>query len=115
MCLLLVINCASAQQAHSLQPLTPADYLQKSKRQKTGAWLLTGTGAAILFITVGHNALAGLGPNMPSFPIVGVLLGSGSIVGGISLFKASARNRRKAMDVSVELIAMTKILPPQNR
>jgi hypothetical protein len=111
-CLLLVINCAFGQQSDSLPSFTRADYLQKSKKQKTGAWLLVGAGGVILFGTLVSTGLASISNNAPSFPFVPVLLGSASIVGSISLFKASARNRRKAMDVSVELI-MQRATPVQ--
>ncbi len=40
----------------------------------------------------------------PSFPIAPVTVGSACIVSSISLFKAAARNKKKAMNVSASLI-----------
>jgi zinc transporter ZupT len=102
--LLLIITNISAQQTDSLPTLTRGDYLKKSKKQKTGAWLLAGTGGVILLGTLVSSGVASISNSPPPFPIVLVLLGSASIVGSISLFKASTRNRRKANDVSVEFI-----------
>jgi hypothetical protein len=101
-CLLLVVNCALGQQTDRLPLLSCADYLQKSKRQKAGAWLLAGTGGAILLMTLGKTMIGQISNNPPAFPVFPVLLGAGSIVGSISLFNASAQNRRMARDISVE-------------
>ena len=69
------------------------DYLQKSKNQKTAAWILVGSGSVMIAIAAFADV---------SFDILPVLAVGGSLstLGSIPLFIASARNKRKALKAS---------------
>ena len=78
------------------------DYLEKSRNQKTGAWILLGGGAALTVIgivsfkrnfEVMGDSESGLGEAI----LTGV--GVGAMAGSIPLFISSAKNKRRAMDV----------------
>jgi len=75
-------------------PLTSADYLKKSKAQKTFGFILLGVGAVTLVSISGGNT---------DLNSVGTLAGIGvaSALGSIPLFIASGRNKRKAKNASV--------------
>ena len=87
------------------QPKTTAsalintDYLQKSKRQKTAAFIMLGGGMAVLLTGVIIEAT-----NWDS-NVGNVLAAVGALseVGSIALFIASAKNKKKAMNASVFL------------
>ncbi len=89
-----------SQQTDTKHPVTKQDFLQKSKNQKTGAWVLLGGGIAL----IGTGFLIG-DRKEASFSDAGtgvVLGGLGflSAVSSIPLFIASGRNKRKAMNVT---------------
>ena len=104
-CLLLItwsVASFSQQTTTSKPPLTKADYLKKSKSQKTGAWLLVGGGVAMMAIALTipikesndpfvmmYNGYTGGGAILS-------LIGALSALGSIPLFIASARNKRVA-------------------
>lgn len=78
------------------QQLTRADYLKKSKNQKTGAWVLLAGGIGL----VGIGAAIG-GGEEASFDAAGtgiVVAGIGVLasLASIPLFIASAKNKRRA-------------------
>ena len=88
--LLLALTTASfSQQTLQSIPSVKTDYLQKSKHQKTAAWILLGSGVTVFAIAAPGNV---------SFDVLGtlVVVGSLSTLGSIPLFIASARNKRKA-------------------
>lgn len=76
------------------------DYNEKSKKQKTWAWILTGSGAALLLSgLIVYNSEQSYFPNQE----VGTALmigGGAAITGGIILFTAAARNKK---EVSLQL------------
>jgi hypothetical protein len=77
-------------------PSVPTDYLQKSKNQKTAAFVLLG-GGPILIITgflIGDSKNSSFGDAATGAILGGV--GVLSALGSIPLFIASARNKRKA-------------------
>ena len=76
-------------------PSVKTDYLQKSKNQKTGAWVLLGGGFSVLAVTAATNAGVDF-QNKKSFPIVPVCIGGAMMIGSIPLFIASGKNKRKA-------------------
>ena len=49
--LLVFTNLFFSQQIVQKQSLTKADYLQKSKKQKTVAWILLGGGIGLIAVT----------------------------------------------------------------
>ena len=79
----------SAQVTEPTAPMTKADYLKKSRGQKTAAFVLLGLGATCIAIAA---------PGETSFDLLPVLVigGAGCIITSIPLFLASARNKRKA-------------------
>ena len=88
---------SSSQPKTTASSLTKTDYLQKSKRQKTAAFIMLGGGMAVLLAGViieATNWDSSVGNVLAS---VGAL----SEVGSIPLFIASAKNKKKAMNASV--------------
>jgi len=92
--LLFVIRPTVYSQEAPIPELTKEDYLQKSKGQKTAAWILLGAGATLIAIAAPGNV---------SFDILPVLAigGSAAIIGSIPLFIAAGKNKRRAMAMTV--------------
>lgn len=109
--LLIITQLADSKgQAKKQEPLTKADYLQKSKNQSTAAWILVGGGAVMVTAgaVIGLNDVAeSLGSiftgdtKEPSAagPIL-FYTGAAAMLGSIPLFIASSRNKRKANSMS---------------
>lgn len=99
----LFIMNLSAQQVSNTNALLYQDYNEKSKKQKTWAWILTGGGTAMLLSgLIVYNSEQSYFPNQE----VGTALmigGGAAIVGGIVLFTASARNSRNAVEKEMSL------------
>lgn len=91
--LLAVVVTSFSQQTESSPVLTKQDYLQKSKSQRTSAFILLGTGAALLAVAAPGNV---------SFDILPILVigGGAAIIGSIPLFIAAGKNKRRAMSLS---------------
>jgi hypothetical protein len=90
-----------------LSAQTKNDYLLKSKRQKTAAWILLGGGATLDFIGA-YNLFTGLSEvgNGKHHHKIGtgislMLISAIPIVGSISLFAKSAKNKRMAMSMAI--------------
>ena len=103
LCIMLVtLSAASFSQQTPIVkvPLTKADYLQKSKSQKSTAWVLLGGGSALIIVgyLIGNNKDASFGDAGTGIIMGG--LGVFSAVGSIPLFIASSRNKRKALNAS---------------
>ena len=109
--LLLIISAASfGQQTTTVTLPVKTDYLKKSKKQNTAAWILLSGGFA--FTSTGII----VGINGTTDEIVGIFTGEKSnkleigagffftglaaMIGSIPLFIASTRNKRKANTVS---------------
>jgi hypothetical protein len=100
-------------------PSTQIDYLKKSKKEKTWAWILTSVGTAGLLVTLvadagqatagGLTTVFSLGTVEPTYKSYNVpyLLSGAAVVGGITLFVMAGKNKRKARAASV-LINMEK-------
>lgn len=88
--LMVIATNSFSQQTDTL---TRADYLQKSKGQKVGGFILLGLGAAMIAIAAPGNV---------SFDVLPFLAigGAGGVLGSIPLFLASSKNKQKAMRVS---------------
>lgn len=98
--MLLILSATSfSQQTNTKNPVTKADYLQKSKNQKAGGWVLLGGGALVLTITAVSSAGVDF-QNRKSFPVVPVSLGAAIMAGSVPLFLASGRNKRKGMSLA---------------
>jgi hypothetical protein len=89
----LTINCFG-QQTNSAPTPVKSEYLQKSKDQKTGGFILLGLGAGLIAIAAPGNV---------SFDILPVLVigGTACLLTSIPLFIASSKNKRKASKASV--------------
>jgi len=106
----LIINTAQlfAQEPVQQQALTQADYLEKSKKQKTAAWIATGAGAGLFLVTVVAVAAT---PAMPTFGddetestgTVPAAIGLAGVATGVYLFIASGKNKKRAREASVFL------------
>lgn len=92
--LLMVSVVSFSQQTNPSPALTKQDYLQKSKNQKSYAWILLGSGAVIFGIAApGNVSLDVLGPL--------VVVGAVATLASIPLFIASAKNKRRAHATNV--------------
>ena|SRR5438046_6364726 len=84
------------QQTKPSQSFTSSDYLQKSKHQKTAAWIMLAGGAGL--------AAAGVAVDASNWNSSGgdvlLVIGGASILGSVPLFIASGKNKRKGMAVS---------------
>lgn len=92
----LILLLLTACIATSYSQESKADYLKKSKNQKTAAWVLLGGGLAM---GVGGAVWAGSNFNSTG-PDVLFALSATTISAGITLFTISGRNKRKAASMS---------------
>jgi len=108
-CLLLSIAITTFSQADTVIPnrSIKTDYLKKSKNQKTIAWVLLGSGTTMMVtgLIIARNA-----PDDPFTPggkdfnngvalfVIGGLVNLASIL----FFIAGARNKRKALSISLK-------------
>ena len=103
--LLMYGTSASCQEIKKDQHLPSADYLKKSKKQKTAAWIATGVGTTIILGTVlsaASDPFPAYGEdNTESVGTVPALIGLACIGTGAYLFIASGRNKKKANAASV--------------
>jgi hypothetical protein len=103
--LLLLAATSFSQQTDSPQKMTRADYLAKSKRQRSGAWVLLGGGAALILVgdLVGNNKNSSFGDAGTGVIVAGV--GVLSMLGSIPLFIASGKNKRRgnALSASIQM------------
>lgn len=98
---LLFLSVNSFGQQNHLKPsLNHQDYLQKSKNQKTGAWLLLGGGTAVLAITTISAASSFDLSRKSSFPVIPVSIGGAMMLSSVPLFIASTRNKKKSIKTS---------------
>jgi len=99
--LVLIVSSATcfSQGRDSSSRFTEAHYLQKSKNQKTAAWLLTGGAVAIgigAFVHDMNNVFTDA-PTSGGLYIVSAAM----LTAGITFFVISARSKNKANAVSV--------------
>jgi len=101
-CLLLINDayCQTPSDSTSKENFTKQYYFQKSKNQKTGAWVLISAGIAISGITV-VSELNNMNFNSPKTKQpVGPKITIACIAGSIPLFIAAARNKRKGLNAT---------------
>ena len=79
------------------------EYLKKSKTQKTIAWVLVATGTTLMIIggSVGNHAATDLSINEAASGGGLIIAGAVMDLGSIPLFIAGAKNKRRAMSVSI--------------
>jgi hypothetical protein len=93
---LLLTAASFCQQTNPAPSQTKQDYLQKSKNQKTAAWVLLGGGAALLIggVAWGSSDWEATGPS------VLFVAGGLSMLGSIPLFISSGKNKKRAISMS---------------
>lgn len=98
--MLLTMSATSFSQPTTETATVKTNYLQKSKNQKTTAWVLLGGGAALILVgdLIGNNKESSFSDAGTGVVIAGV--GALSMLGSIPLFIASGKNKRKAMSMS---------------
>lgn len=107
------------QETQTTSPLTGKDYLQKSRNQKIGAWVLLGGGA---LITAGglkwfYNEMDLFNSDNDSNEDIAIIvsgIGVAAMGGSIPLFIASARNKRKALQMNAQFKMETRDLIKQD-
>jgi len=102
--MLLIISASSfSQQNIPSHSLTKTDYLQKSKNQKTGAWVLLGGGTVLIGtgFLIGDQKDASFGAAGAGVVLGGI--GFLATIGSIPLFIASSKNKRRGMEASAYL------------
>jgi len=103
--LLLILSAnLFSQQTTSSPTFNKQDYLQKSKNQKTAAWVLLGGGIVLM----GSGFLIG-DRKESSFSDAGTGVVIGGIgflatIGSIPLFITSSKNKRRGMNATANLI-----------
>jgi uncharacterized membrane protein YuzA (DUF378 family) len=97
------IAFSSFSQTGSPSPaLSKQDYLQKSKKQKTTAWILLAGGATVGFIGLTQFNFAGSDREVNNgAATVMFLTGTAAAITSIPFFKASKRNKNKAASMSL--------------
>lgn len=83
------------------------DYLQKSRDQRTTAWVLLGGGAALAFIGIAWNSDESTNDGFftQNFDTQAalMLIGGASAVASVPFFIASSRNKEKSRKMSLNL------------
>lgn len=117
--LLTIVITGYTQEIKPNTLFTKQDYLQKSKQQKTVAWVLAGGGSALSIIgglkfldeavKVRNSVIPLPGQPLPDEAKVNgagilMLIGGVAIVGSVPLFVASGKNKKKATAVSFKNI-----------
>ncbi len=106
--LLILANSVYSQQTNPTAPLTKKDYLQKSKNQKTAAWLFMGGGLGLTFI--GLNAdNDNSGTQESTGKIVPLVTGIAAISIGTTFFINSAKNKKRAESLSFKMEKTSQI------
>ena len=121
-----IITCTSilafsatsfCQQNVQKQSLTKTDYLQKSKKQKTVAWVLLGGGATLVLtgIIIPKGDLVHEAFLFTSYENDGVkgtfeLIGLVSMITSIPFFIASKKNNKRAMSFSFKNEPATQLV-----
>ena len=100
--LVLAINVFS-QSTITLAPEIKAGFLEKSKKQKTTAWVMLG--GAVVFNFWANQYIKSKSTTFDDLGTVLVIAGAGGlcIIGSISLFFASARNLHRAYSATMSV------------
>ena len=100
--LLIVANSIYSQQNNPSPTLTKKDYLQKSKNQKTAAWLFTGGGMVITGLGISDGNDYG-GQSENSRKTVLIVTGLAAVAVGITLFISATENKKRAESLSFKM------------
>jgi len=103
--LLVLAITLHGQQIQPKQLLTSEDYLKRSKKQKTWAWVTTSVGVTTMVAGLLSEVAAVYhiqdGEAEISSSAAYYILGTAWIATGVTLFAASSRNKKKANAASV--------------
>ena len=100
--LLIVANSIYSQQNNPSATLTKKDYMQKSKNQKTAAWLFMGGGVGLSIL--GFKAETRLDDNSKnSSRGVAIVTGLAAISVGTILFITATQNKKRAESLSFRM------------
>jgi hypothetical protein len=110
-----LVSACFGQQITPKQHWTESEYYKKSKKQKTAAWILTGTGTAGLFVTLAVDAgqaTTGVittvfsgGMVEPEYKSLTVpyLLSAATLISGIYLFLLlKTRKKKSSLRIDME-------------
>ena len=104
-----------SQSTHTTATPTAADYLQKSGRQKTTAWVLTTAGTTGLLVTLIADAGQAVGGAFVTIASVGYvepeyksytayyLISTAAIAGGVVYFIRAGKNKQRARALQTTL------------
>lgn len=104
---MLFCIAAMSQPATTRSNLSKQAYQQKSVSQKRAAWLFLGCGGAIAIGGVTYLIYLGgqddPAPELKNFATGMCILGGGGMLASIPFFNASARNKKKADEMTLNL------------
>ena len=100
--LLILANSIYSQQNNPPATLTKKDYLQKSKNQKTAAWLFMGSGIGLTILGITSDNTNG-GNSGNDGKIVAVVTGLAAISVGTTFFILSSNNKKKAESIAFRM------------
>jgi hypothetical protein len=84
--------------------LTKQDYLQKSKKQKTTAWVLLAGGATVGVIGLSQFNFAGSDGEVNNGGATAMFLtGTAAAITSIPFFSAAKKNKKKAASISFKM------------
>ena len=102
MALLILANSIHSQPGNPPAALTKQDYLQKSKHQKTAAWIFMGSGIGLTILGISEDkSNDGLSEN--SGKTVAIVTGLAAVSVGTTLFILSSNNKKKAETISFRM------------
>jgi len=101
--LAVAVNIFSQVDTIATHTSIKADYLKKSKTQKTVAWVLVGAGTTLMVVGLSTGLNAADDVNLNEAITGGSLIIVGAVIdlGSIPLFIAGAKNKRRAMSVTI--------------
>ena len=100
--LLIVANSIYSQQNNPTATLTKKDYLQKSKNQKTAAWLFMGGGIGLTILGISTDN-SDDGKSNSTGKGVAIISGVAAISVGTTLFILATENKNKAAALSFRM------------
>jgi hypothetical protein len=110
--LLLLLSVSAASYSQPINTSTSpvkADYLQKSKKQKTIAWVLAGAGAGLVVVSFATfskedfaNTIFLQDARAANTSATLLIIGGITTLSSIPLFIAAGRNKRKGMSLSLK-------------
>ena len=101
--LIAFATASFGQQSAPKQHWTETNFYKKSKKQKTAAWIFTGTGATVLLVTLVtdafSSAITGFQESASGIAIP-YAIGAACVATGVVFFVASGKNKKKAKATS---------------